>query len=150
MSQELTIAPMTERDIPDVLKIQEICNLTPWSEGSYKIELIQPFSLLYVAKYNKETIGFIIARLITQENLCDILNIGVEPKFQRKKIGEGLLLTIFSQLEGQIHTVWLEVREGNEQAIRFYRKHGFQMVGKRNNFYQNPAEDALLMQKTIK
>jgi tRNA threonylcarbamoyladenosine biosynthesis protein TsaB len=147
--EELKIAPVSADDIPEVLKIHEICNLAPWSEESYQNELKSADSLLYTSKLDRETIGFIAARLITQEDVCEILNIGVLPKFQRKKIGESLLLTIFLILEGRSHTVWLEVREGNEQAIRFYHKHGFQQVGKRNNFYQNPAENALLMQKTI-
>lgn len=39
----------------------------------------------------------------------------------------------------------LEVRASNAPAIALYRKHGFQTVGQRRNYYQKPDEDALLM-----
>ena len=39
----------------------------------------------------------------------------------------------------------LEVRVSNAPAIALYRKHGFQAVGQRRNYYQKPDEDALLM-----
>ena len=39
----------------------------------------------------------------------------------------------------------LEVRASNAPAIAPYRKHGFQAVGQRRNYYQKPDEDALLM-----
>lgn len=39
----------------------------------------------------------------------------------------------------------LEVRVSNAPAIALYRKHGFQTVGQRRNYYQKPDEDALLM-----
>ena len=41
----------------------------------------------------------------------------------------------------------LEVRSGNEAAIRLYEKLGFQMEGIRKGFYSNPREDALILWK---
>ncbi len=37
------------------------------------------------------------------------------------------------------------LRASNAPAIALYRKHGFQTVGQRRNYYQKPDEDALLM-----
>mgnify|MGYP002582415600 FL=1 len=41
----------------------------------------------------------------------------------------------------------LEVRESNLAARRLYEKNGFEIVGKRKNYYEKPAEDAILMSK---
>ena len=41
----------------------------------------------------------------------------------------------------------LEVRESNFAARRLYEKNGFEIVGKRKNYYEKPAEDAILMSK---
>jgi ribosomal-protein-alanine N-acetyltransferase len=40
------------------------------------------------------------------------------------------------------------VRESNKAAISLYDKFGFQVVGRRRNYYENPREDALLMTYT--
>ena len=39
----------------------------------------------------------------------------------------------------------LEVRPSNTAAVHMYKKLGFEIVGKRRNFYSSPAEDALIM-----
>ena len=46
--------------------------------------------------------------------------------------------------------VTLEVREHNEAAIKLYEKWGFRPVGKRKNYYERPAEDAILMTTFLK
>ena len=41
-------------------------------------------------------------------------------------------------------SVILEVRESNRPALRLYESIGFKPEGRRKNYYQDPAEDALL------
>jgi [ribosomal protein S18]-alanine N-acetyltransferase len=40
--------------------------------------------------------------------------------------------------------VFLEVRQSNAAARRFYEKNGFQQSGRRKSYYANPSEDAIL------
>ena len=40
------------------------------------------------------------------------------------------------------------MRQSNLSAQQLYEKSGFEVVGKRRNFYVNPTEDALIMTKT--
>ena len=42
----------------------------------------------------------------------------------------------------------LEVRAGNDHAISFYRRHGFQQVGIQRGYYEG-REDAILMTQQI-
>jgi ribosomal-protein-alanine N-acetyltransferase len=39
----------------------------------------------------------------------------------------------------------LTVRASNDAAIALYAKYGFEEVGRRRNYYEDPREDALLM-----
>lgn len=41
----------------------------------------------------------------------------------------------------------LEVRESNTPAISLYESLGFELLGKRKNFYSNPAEAALIYKR---
>lgn len=149
MEQVISYTAMTEDDLDGVLSIQAACNLSHWHKASYLAALNDPNSRVFVAKIANLPVGFILVRLITVEFICEILNIGILPDHKRKKIGRGLLLHLLNNLEGQISRVWLEVREGNLPAIGFYENQGFKMVGKRKNFYRDPVENALLMQKDI-
>ena len=50
--------------------------------------------------------------------------------------------------KAQVHGcqgITLEVRMGNESAIRLYRKHGFVTEGIRKGYYSDNGEDALIM-----
>ena len=47
--------------------------------------------------------------------------------------------------EREVTTIHLEVRVGNETAIRLYERMGFTGDGIRKAYYSDPVEDALLM-----
>jgi ribosomal-protein-alanine N-acetyltransferase len=150
---------MTEDDVPAVKRLEIECNLSPWSVRDYQRELIRTDSVALVAKKDEETVAFLAARLITisdsqneleNPNEIEIYNIAVEPELQNRGIGQALLdhlLTRSSALP--ISKVWLEVRESNDVAIRFYKKNGFEPVYIRNKFYSSPAENAIVMELNI-
>lgn len=140
---------MTESDIPAVRHLHEASGLSYWSENSYLEAIKDNDSILYIAKMGNDLKGFIAARLITSEFACEILNITVSSKSRNKKIGRGLLLQLLNNIDSQISKIWLEVREGNHAAIGFYLGQGFKVVGNRKNFYRDPVENALLMQKDL-
>ena len=146
---DVIYAPMSAADVASVIALHKECELEPWTEEGYLNSLNDPEFIAITAKLNNKLVGFVAARLITSECLCEIFNIATTPSQRRKKIGEGLLLELFKLLGGEIDRIWLEVRESNHPAVSFYEKNGFEIVGKRNNFYRNPEENALLMQKTI-
>jgi ribosomal-protein-alanine N-acetyltransferase len=58
-------------------------------------------------------------------------------------------MQLFSGFGREIERVLLEVREGNEKAKNFYKKHGFVTIAKRANYYQSPLDDALVMEKQM-
>jgi ribosomal-protein-alanine N-acetyltransferase len=41
--------------------------------------------------------------------------------------------------------LFLEVRESNEAALKLYRKLGFGEIGRREKYYENPEETAIVM-----
>jgi ribosomal-protein-alanine acetyltransferase len=94
-----------------------------------------------VAEASGKVAGFVVART-TAPAEREILNVAVDPKFRRRGIGRILLETILAGARG----AWfLEVRESNEAALKLYKRLGFEVRGRRQNYYQDPCEAAIVM-----
>lgn len=102
---------------------------------------------IIVAEKNHKIIGFIVGLPINRKN-AKILMLSVLKSQRKQNIGSGLLEEFLKQvyLLG-ITNIELEVRTDNTSAINFYKKHGFKIIEKLTNFYQN-QEDAYNMKKT--
>lgn len=75
-----------------------------------------------------------------------LVTIGVRKAFQRRGIGELLLIAIIELArELKASVVTLEVRVSNTGAQKLYEKYGFANVGLRRAYYTDNKEDAVLM-----
>jgi ribosomal-protein-alanine N-acetyltransferase len=94
----------------------------------------------FVAVVDGSVAGFLVSRPIADER--EILNVAVAPEFRRRSIASAL---VRHEL-GTVGKAWfLEVRESNEAAVRLYKSFGFNVVGKRSEYYQTPPESAIVM-----
>ncbi|MCL2054799.1 MAG: ribosomal protein S18-alanine N-acetyltransferase [Oscillospiraceae bacterium] len=139
------IENITALDIPVLAEIErEESMLCGWSENSLLSELKKENAIML-----KATDGGVICGFITAEKVLDevnINNVAVNAQFRRNGVATALL----KELEAQTPDVkfyLLEVRESNAPAISLYTSLGFEIAGKRKNFYYNPPEDALIMIK---
>jgi [ribosomal protein S18]-alanine N-acetyltransferase len=85
--------------------------------------------------------GFVASRQ-TAPGEREILFIAVDPAHRRRGIGRRLLE---NELAGSSGEWFLEVRESNLAAIRLYESLGFRMAGRRENYYPDPPESAIVM-----
>ncbi len=96
-------------------------------------------------------VGFIAGEVDeTRESVGRIITIEVDPVFQHHQIGHTLLQDLEQNLVEyySIQTIELQVHYKNQNAINFYRKHGFSEVKRIKNYYAR-KEHAILMQKSI-
>ena len=76
-------------------------------------------------------------------------NVAVRRDRQREGIGNFLMESMIRLAEERgITMIHLEVRAGNETAIRLYERQGFVRDGLRKGYYIDPTEDAVLMTRT--
>jgi ribosomal-protein-alanine N-acetyltransferase len=97
-----------------------------------------------VVEQERSVVGFIVGRQIEDE--WEIENIAVTGAARRCGLGSrlvGELLDLARSRGGK--SVFLEVRESNRAARSLYEKWAFIEVGRRKMYYQNPAEDALVL-----
>jgi ribosomal-protein-alanine N-acetyltransferase len=72
----------------------------------------------------------------------EILNLAVDPGERRSGVARALLN---EALAGAPGAWFLEVRASNAAAIRLYEQAGFERAGRRDGYYREPAEEALVM-----
>ena len=143
--------------VADLIRIGEETNLSPWSAQSYLEEMKNPNAvLLRSINENNQTIGFVVGRFVAGGETdvrtdAEIYNIAVLKDEQRRGCGQTLFEAFRSRCEErEVSYIWLEVRESNTPAIRFYEKNGFERVQSRRHFYENPREHAILMRLLLK
>lgn len=135
---------MTAAHFSAVVKLAAESGLNQWERTEYEKEIANPNALVFVAIESENVLGFIATRLIT--SVIEILNIAVSPLKRRRGTGNLLLQQVLQiAREKQITESWLEVRESNYSAQKFYIFHGYEVVGRRKNYYSNPLDDAILM-----
>ena len=148
MENVMIIRPMELRDVEAVAKIESICFTMPWSEKSYRDTLANGNALYLVAETEdtKEIVGMCGVLKIIDEG--DVSNVAVHPDYRRKNVAKQMMKELLAR--GQsfgIDAFTLEVRAGNEAAVKLYEHFGFRTEGVRKNFYDKPVEDALIMWK---
>jgi ribosomal protein S18 acetylase RimI-like enzyme len=94
-----------------------------------------------VAVDDGQVVGFLVARRLA-EGESEILNLAVDPGSRRKGVAWELVRGWVAEAPG---AVFLEVRESNQSARSFYQAFGFQEVGCRVEYYNNPLEAAIVL-----
>lgn len=153
LSEVVSISPMNEHDLLEVVEIEEHSDLSRWGWAAYYAELQgSNRHLMLVARVvnplqqskTDHIAGYIAARLVANE--LHINNVAVRAEYRRRTIGSALLQHILAEGKRAGAVVaFLEVRAGNSLAQALYQKCGFRGVGRRRNYYFDPLEDALIM-----
>ena len=139
------IRKMTLDDLAQVVAIDQVSFSLPWPARSFQFELTDnPASRCWVVDMDGRIVGMVVAWLIVDE--IHIATIATHPDFRKQGIGKNLLLhTLRSAKEEGAVTSFLEVRESNDAALEMYRKFGFIESGRREGYYKDNGEDAILM-----
>ena len=153
----IDIAFMTEHDLLEVVEIEERSGLSRWGWSAYYAELQGQNGLMFVARVVKpleqpqsyNLAGYIVARLTAGE--VHINNVAIRDEFRRQGLGCQLLNRILEEgRKREAEAAFLEVRSGNAAAQALYERCGFELLGRRRNYYSDPTEDALTMRADLK
>src|SRR3954453_10207975 len=156
LAGEFRIRPVETAHIGELIRLGESANLSPWTAENYLDEIKNPDAImLRLIAPDNAIVGFIVARVVTGGVIettldAEIYNIMVDGEYR----GLGLAQSLFDNFldrcgARKVANIWLEVRESNTPAIKFYAKNGFTHVQTRKHFYRDPDEHALLMRLTL-
>lgn len=144
----MEILKATILDIPQLLELEKENFKHPYNAENLKYEIEEnPVSHFHLLKDGEEIIAFIDFWItFDSATICQICT-----KASRKKQGfaEFLLNDALKMMKDElVEFLTLEVRKSNIPAISFYKKHGFNEVTIKPQYYDD-GEDAIYMVKGL-
>ncbi len=137
----MRIEKATAAQAPAIAALEARCfPADPWPAET----ILYKINEFFIAREGEALLGYLCLSHVLDEGSID--NIAVAPEQRRRGIAEALVAA--GEAEARrlgLAFITLEVRAGNEPAIRLYEKHGFARVGLRRGYYEKPKEDAILM-----
>ncbi len=130
------IRPAEAADLPQIAAIQATApEASQWQAPDYLAFDCQ------VATLDGQIAGFVVSRSVGNQER-EILNVAVRPDLRRLRIATELLRAEMARGPG---AHFLEVRESNTGARQLYERLGFEAVGSRPGYYENPPESGIVM-----
>lgn len=141
----LIIRRMTIEDVQVAHEIDKASFTLPWPERSLRFEVTDnPAARCWAAELDDRLVGMLVLWMIVDE--AHIATLATHPDFRRQGIAKRLLVAALKNAYAEgARTALLEVRAGNDAAQTMYRKFGFEVVGRRERYYKDNNEDAVLM-----
>ena len=131
-------------DVPDLAQLEAACFPDPWSEAVLLAAFVRPIFAAWGIDGPEGLVAYITLHLIGDE--LEVLNIAVDRAWRGQGLGTRLLGHVLQQTDKMgMNRGYLEVRAGNEPAKRLYLRHGFVVTGRRERYYADSGEDALVM-----
>ena len=144
----MIIRPATIEDLPQIIIIDRESVIPSWSKDAFMHELDSANSCFSVAVIERIIVGFCILRRTGDE--AEILRMAVYKPHRKRGVANKLMISMLSYAsENTLESVFLEVRTSNKAAIALYEKHGFKQLGTRLEYYTDPVEDAIIMERKV-
>lgn len=138
------LVPMDRSHLAGVAELERLCFSTPWNEAMLEEELYNDTASFLVAEgEDGSVLGYAGLHVVLDEGYID--NVAVRPSCRRQGIADRLLDVFCRFGQANLAFLTLEVRPSNTAAVSLYEKNGFQEVGRRKGYYDDPKEDALLL-----
>ncbi len=149
----LQIRPATFDDVDGLVRISKsIPELPQWSSLMFRqiVEQVTPDVLRFmpVGEIAGETVAFGVLTLLPgiRPVQGEVENLAVSPEWRCRGFGKVILLRMLDEARSRAAaSVHLEVRSRNVAALRLYHSMDFVSIGRRRDYYANPADDAVLL-----
>lgn len=144
---------MKERDLPQVLDIEEESFEFPWRIEDFTECLEKGIVGMVAEDYPNQIMGFMLYGL--QKKAIDLLNLAVSPDHWRKGIGTQMIRRLKSEfyegaVRGAVHRLRVQISEKNLRGQLFFRENGFIALDVIKRNYQDYSdEDAYLIEYRI-
>jgi ribosomal-protein-alanine N-acetyltransferase len=150
VASDWLIRRASSADLHAILALEQACAEAPhWTRTAWQSTLSHNHETAYphtvfVAEHQDGVCGF--AAATCADELAELESVAVSEPARRQGIGRAVCRHVIDwSREMGARTIQLEVRASSQGALTLYRSLGFVEQGRRRQYYQNPAEDAVLM-----
>lgn len=147
---KITIRKTLPSDLDAIMDIEASSFKRPYTRTQMLSELTEnPCAHVYSALVDAEVVGFI--DFMITFNSATVSQIAVKESMRGKGIGNRLIGQLIKDCEAQadpVEFVTLEVRQSNEKAQKFYKRHKFEPILVKKGYYDD-GEDAVYMVRSI-
>lgn len=145
----IEIRRLVANDVGAVVEIETEAFTTPWKAETF-LGLIDRDGVELLVMHDESTgvVGYAVLWCIADQG--ELANIAIAPVRRGQGLGTILLEYVLEVARGRgVTKLFLEVRASNRGAIDLYHRFGFDDVGERKGYYENPKEDARVMLLTL-
>jgi len=148
------LVSINQADLEPILAIEQNSFQRPWDRLSLEFALRCHNARNYAIKPTEGKscgpfIAYAFLRLLGDD--VHLQKVAVTPAWRGQGVASWLLERCFTlSVERGARSAHLEVRPSNIPAVELYQKLGFELAGKRPEYYTDSKEDALLMIKILK
>lgn len=131
-------------DVPAMVRVMEEA-FDPrfgeaWSSTQLLGAIAMPRNVADLALIEDQAVGFSLARAAGYE--AELLLVAVRPQWRRRGVAARLIRALLDRLKRNgADALYLEVRDGNLEAMDLYRRQGFTVVGRRPAYYSGTNRD---------
>ncbi|KAF9244952.1 N-acetyltransferase NAT13 [Melanogaster broomeanus] len=152
-SPRVAFASLTKQNLGTVRKLNSVLFPVKYSEKYYN-DVLEPEveAFCQLVYYNDVPVGNICCRLENKE--LYLTTLGILAPYRSRQLGSQALERIIeaasSHTKPKINRIFLHVQISNEDAKRFYQRHGFREAGIQENYYKKiTPQGAWLLERII-
>ncbi len=149
LPEGIEVRPLRRADIASVVAIESEAFTTPWQASTFENLLGRDgIELMVMTDRVEGVIGYAVLWVILDQG--ELANLALTTNRRGAGLGAHLLQHVLERARVRgVEKLFLEVRASNERAIELYRSFGFEDVGIRKGYYDQPREDAKVMLATF-
>lgn len=146
-----TIRKAIAHDIPGIKHVNEECLAENYDVDTY-VKHIELYNMTYVIELTNgdepDVVGYIMGR-IEDDVEAHVTSLAISPDHRNHKLGSRLLVTLLVDAKNRrMKSCSLQVRKGNEHALKLYKRLNFQPIRELSKYYED-GEDGIFMRRQL-
>ncbi|VDQ08931.1 unnamed protein product [Trichobilharzia regenti] len=135
MYKKIELGQLTPHNIKQFRLINQNVFPVTYTEKFYS-DVLKNSKMCRLAYFNDIVVGAVSYRI--ENVLCYIMTLGCLAPYRGHGVGTLMLKHVikFCQKHGGIKSIYLHVHVGNEGAVAFYKRFGFEITGEVDDYYR--------------